>query len=345
MSNEQQKIRSIVRRENAEGYLLTSLIAFAVVVILTRLFLQLTGFPQLGNSVLHIAHALWGGLLLFIAVLLPLALANRWAFQASAVLSGLGIGLFIDEVGKFVTQTNDYFFAPALSLIYGFFLLCVFLFLLFRRSHQEDPRRAMYHAFEGLQDALDGDLDSSEAAKIEAQLTIAKRSDREEIVSLATALGTFLDKEKGHLPQAKHSVWKRAVTWVDTLGLRLGRRMHRTVISGILILWLVIVIGFIVVLVQGGSNLDEQVVQWSGVLIGIQAMTGCLMLAAVLGWFTKNEEWGLKFGISGFLFSLVALQLQYFYISQFSAITATLLQFGFLLILLAYRRWYSSDIT
>jgi hypothetical protein len=281
--------------------------------------------------------------LLFIAVLLPLAFANRWAFQASAVLSGLGIGLFIDEVGKFITQANDYFFAPSLSLIYGFFLLFVFLYLLLRRSQQEDPRRAMYHVLEGLHDALDGDLDSAEATKIKAQLAIAEGSDREEIVSLATALGAFLEKEKGHLPQAKPGVWKRITMSMDGFGLSVGRRMHRNIIAGILILWLVIVIGYIVVLVQGGPNLDEQVVQWSGVLIGIQAVTGCLMLAAVLGWFTKNEEWGLKFGISGFLLSLVALQLHYFYISQFAAITATLLQFGFLQILLAYRRWYLTD--
>jgi hypothetical protein len=76
--------RSAVRRNDAEGYLLISLVAFAATVILTREFLQLTGFPQIGNSVLHIAHALWGGLLLFVAVLLPLAFANRWALQASA---------------------------------------------------------------------------------------------------------------------------------------------------------------------------------------------------------------------------------------------------------------------
>ncbi len=37
-------------------------------VIATRVYLELTGYPQLGNSVLHIAHALWGGLLLIIAV-------------------------------------------------------------------------------------------------------------------------------------------------------------------------------------------------------------------------------------------------------------------------------------
>jgi hypothetical protein len=35
-------------------------------VIVTRLFLALTGYPQIGNSVLHIAHALWGALLLLV---------------------------------------------------------------------------------------------------------------------------------------------------------------------------------------------------------------------------------------------------------------------------------------
>ena len=133
--------------DEGDNYLLLiSLVAFSVTVVITRIFLQLTGFPQIGDSVLHIAHALWGGLLLFIAVLIPLAFANHWAIQASAILGGIGIGLFIDEVGKFITQTNDYFFPPALSIVYGFFLLTVLVYLYFRRPRHEDPRQAMYHA-------------------------------------------------------------------------------------------------------------------------------------------------------------------------------------------------------
>jgi presenilin-like A22 family membrane protease len=57
----------------------------------------------------------------------------------------------------------------------------------------------------------------------------------------------------------------------------------------------------------------------------------------------RREDLGLKLAISGFLLSLVALQTLYFYLSQFSAITATLLQLAFLQILLAYRRWYLRD--
>ena len=67
-------VRKPVKREGAEKYLLYTLLSFAASVALTRLFLELTGYPQLGSSELHIAHVLWGGLLLFVASLLPLIL-------------------------------------------------------------------------------------------------------------------------------------------------------------------------------------------------------------------------------------------------------------------------------
>jgi hypothetical protein len=343
MSSQQKTTRSAVRRDGAESYLLVSLVAFAVTVLATRVYLELADYPQLGNSVLHIAHALWGGLLLFVAVLLPLVLANRWALQASALLGGMGIGLFIDEVGKFITQANDYFFPPALSIVYGFFLLTVFVYLFFRRSQRPDPRQAMYHALEGLQDALDGDLDTEEATRIEAKLDIAMSSDRDEIVPLAEAVSGFLQAERQHLSAAEPGPWRRVATRVDSLGRRLGRGLHRAIISVLLVLWVAFAIAYIVVLVQGSANLDSQVVQWRVPLIVIQALVGTLMIVAVLAWLAGKEDLGLKLAVSGFLLSLVALQTLYFYLSQFSAITATLLQLAFLLVLLAYRRWYLSD--
>jgi hypothetical protein len=330
--------RSAVPRDRAEDYLLTSLVAFAVTVILTREFLQLTGFPQIGNSVLHIAHALWGGLLLFVAVLFPLAFANRWAFQASALLSGLGIGLFIDEVGKFITQANDYFFPPALSLVYGFFLLMVFVYLQFRRPGNESPRRAIYHAFEGLLDLLDGDLDAEEAAQVETQLAIAMKSDHDEIASIAKAVSGSIRGRK--FPEAEPGYWRQLATRIGTIGRRLGRNTHRTIISLILILWLIIVIGFIVILVLDVSTLDSQVVQWRNPLLVIQALVGALTIAALIFWLTGNEGRGLQFATYGFLLSLVALQTLYFYLSQFSALSATLVQVVFLQVLFSYRRWY-----
>jgi hypothetical protein len=91
-------------------------VSIAASVILIRLFLELTGYPHVGNGELHIAHVLWGGLLLFVASLLCLLFANRWAYTAGALSASVGVGLFIDEVGKFITQNNDYFFPAARSV-------------------------------------------------------------------------------------------------------------------------------------------------------------------------------------------------------------------------------------
>jgi len=115
-----------VKRAGAEVYIFISLTCFGLTVAVTRVCLALTGHPQIGNSVLHFAHALWGGLILFLATLVMLILANGWAFSLSAALSGVGVGLFIDEVGKFITQKSDYFFPPAAPIISGTVRLLAF---------------------------------------------------------------------------------------------------------------------------------------------------------------------------------------------------------------------------
>jgi hypothetical protein len=341
--NNRKKTHSPIRRNQAEGYILTSLVGFAATVIITRAFLELTGYPQIGNSVLHIAHALWGGLILIIAAYLPLAYANQWALQASAVLSGIGIGLFIDEVGKFITQANDYFFAPALPLIYGFILLNVLVYLYFRRPPKRDSRIAMYHVLERLQDLIDGDIDIAGVAELKTQLDVARSSDRTEIVSLANSINDYLQTERSVFSEAEPSFWKRVILWIDTVGLQIGRRRHRAIVSLLLIGWVVFIAGYIAV-IQGGANIDPQVLQWRIPLIVVQVVVGILMVLATIFWLTQKEELGLKFGVSGFLISLVALQLLYFYLSQFMALTATMLQLAILLVLYAYRRWYLRDM-
>ena len=46
-------------------------------VVLVRGFLQLTGFPTVGGGVLHVAHVLWGGLGMALAILLALPSLDR----------------------------------------------------------------------------------------------------------------------------------------------------------------------------------------------------------------------------------------------------------------------------
>ncbi len=54
---------------------------------------------------------------------------NRWAYTWTSVISGVGVGRFIDEVGKFNTQNNDYFFPTVAPIIYAFFLTSVLIYI------------------------------------------------------------------------------------------------------------------------------------------------------------------------------------------------------------------------
>ena len=126
-------------RDGAERSLLLVIVSFIVAVVGTRWFLQATGYPQVGGGELHVAHMLWGGLALVIAALLGLVVSAAWVPTVMAILTGAGTGLFIDEVGKFITASNDYFYPLAAPLIYGLVLALALVFLLVRHRDGGTP--------------------------------------------------------------------------------------------------------------------------------------------------------------------------------------------------------------
>ena len=129
-------------RDGAERALLLVVVSYIVAVVGTRWYLQATGYPQVGGGELHVAHMLWGGLLLVVAAVLPLLLRGQSVRTVSAILAGAGAGLFVDEVGKFITASNDYFYPVAAPLIYGLLLVLVGVFVLVRRATRVSPKCA-----------------------------------------------------------------------------------------------------------------------------------------------------------------------------------------------------------
>ncbi len=117
----------IQRNEGRAEYHELLLVSSVATVVAVRVGLHLSGYPQIGGGGLHIAHLLWGGLAMLASVLLLLTYLSRRVMRIAAVLGGVGFGLFVDELGKFVTADNDYFFRPALSLIYVCFVLLYLL--------------------------------------------------------------------------------------------------------------------------------------------------------------------------------------------------------------------------
>lgn len=124
------RLRSLFPRRLALGALFELFLVTAVVsLLLIRGFLALTGFPQVGSGGLHIAHMLWGGLLMLVSLLMLLGFVGRRVLFVAAFLGGVGFGTFIDELGKFITSDSDYFFRPAIAIVYVIFVL---LFLVIR---------------------------------------------------------------------------------------------------------------------------------------------------------------------------------------------------------------------
>jgi hypothetical protein len=353
------RVRAPVRRERAGGYILLTLLSFAATVSLTRLFLELTGYPQLGGGTLHIAHVLYGGLLLFFASLLPLILANRWAYTTSAVLAGVGVGLFIDEVGKFITQTNDYFFAPAAPIVYAFFLLVVLLYLQVRRPPSDDVRSELYYALDGLQEVLDHDLEPGEEAALTDRLEkIAGRSDEPESARLAKELLEFLHSGKLKLAPEEPDLAERITAELTRFEARwIGKGRFRAGLSGALIAlgvlssiaiieFLIPSLGIIRVerrlqdLIVAGRIASGVSLAWFAGWMALEGSIGLILLVAGVLLIIGRDRFAVGLGMLGLLLSLTTVDLVIFYFQQFRTILTASVQFFLFLALAHYRRNY-----
>lgn len=357
--NKRAPIRDPIRRQRAEFYLLVTLLSFATSVSFTRLFLYLTGYPQIGNSELHVAHVLWGGLLLFIASLLPLIFANRWVYSVCALLSGIGVGLFIDEVGKFITRSNDYFYPWAAPIIYVFFLLVVLLYVRIRRPRQKDYRRELYYLLEDLQEVLDKDLSDREKQDILDHLHQVKRqTEHPEYVQLAQNIEDFIRSESLYLVPHVETFWERAANELRAFEKKiLSRSRYRLVIFLSLLglaAWSMIYPFYVLATVFFPrpveevlyNLLSERLVQsssaltWYEAMLSLEITTGLILLLAAVFLMIRRERRGLLLGNIGLLFALTVVNILIFYFNQFSTILISAFQFFVLLLAARYRALY-----
>jgi hypothetical protein len=355
------RIRKAVEREGAAYYVRLILLSFAATVAITRLYLTLTGFPQIGNGTLHIAHLLWGGLALFISAILIVVYANRWVYTWSSILTGFGVGLFIDEVGKFITRTNNYFFPPAAPIIYMLFLLVVLVYLEVRRRPQRDARSELYRIFDTLQEVLDRDLDAHERADLKSHLQhIVTLNEEPDFTRLANELLDFIDSKAVTVVPHQHG-------WTDNLAERWNAfeerwltltRLKAIVIAGLGVFGFWAMLDLIqltpglasalhiqtqlAALTQGGLIIGPRTLTFFLSGVALKAACGLAMLTAAILLITNKDTFGIRLGYVGLLLCISVASLIEFYFDQFSTIVPTAVQFILLMVLLDYRRRYTS---
>jgi hypothetical protein len=328
--------------------------------VLTRITLELTGFPQLGNGVLHIAHVLWGGLLLFVAALLPTLIANRYAYTLAALLGGIGTGLFIDEVGKFITQNNDYFFPFAAPIIYAFFLLTVLIYLQVRRPRRHSSRTELYRALDGMMELIENDLDDQERAELEALLRgVITEAQYPEHARLAEALLAVLCSDTLNVVTPPANALQRLAARLQALEDRFitETRLRLALVLGLAVagvgalIELVLYVGALISpelrqQLFASLLLSRQLITtptsfaWFLILIVLSGLTGLMMVVGGALLFIRSRRAGSELGYLGLLVSLTTVALLLFYYNQFAAVGTTLWEFGLLFALLRYRQVY-----
>ncbi len=151
-----------IRNIEADSYRENFLVSAIVSVFLIRIFLEVTNYPQLGAGAFHIAHIVWGGFFMMAALLISLSFLSQKAVLIASVLGGIGFGAFIDELGKFITSDNNYFFQPTIALIYIIFVLLFLISRFIPKYRETTQREYLVNALEMIKESAINDFDREE---------------------------------------------------------------------------------------------------------------------------------------------------------------------------------------
>ncbi|MDM7831112.1 hypothetical protein [Cellulomonas edaphi] len=183
--------RGLPRDPAATRHLTGFLVSAVLTVLVVRALLAATGYPQVGGDGLHLSHVLWGGLLMALAFVLLFSFIGPVARPLAAVLGGVGFGLFVDEIGKFVTSDYDYFYAPTPALVY---LVIVGLALLVEAVNGRRPPTSSELLAAAVDAAVAGVAGGfSPRARARARLLLHRAGDvhgRDEVAALLAVIET-----------------------------------------------------------------------------------------------------------------------------------------------------------
>lgn len=346
-------MRGIRWRPEAGRLVTLMAVAFGMTVVITRLYLMASGYPKIGGGTYHIAHALFGGLLLVVSVLLLLMSSGRRAMIWAALLSGVGLGLFIDEVGKFITSDNNYFFPLAAPIIYLAFLLTVAVARASAHRKTRSPEQALGAATAEVGQFVGTRLTAARRESLLAELRAVRvdgcgPQQRE----LHTALIDYLEAVPCEVaPTIGGRLSRLAVRFEDRF---LPLPALRVVLITVLIahaVWSLLRLILAGVVIAGWHSRWPQlnhlldVTQGHGwkSLVGLsiaavaEAVVGIGCAAAAFEWLRGREESALRLGIWSDIVSLTVVNVLASYFSQFLTVFTAIAEAVLLWALVRYR--------
>ena len=293
--------------------LLDNLFVSSVATVLgIRAFLFLTGWPIIGGETLHIAHMLWGGFFMLAALIMLLAFLGHRIQHWSALLGGVGFGFFIDELGKFITQDNDYFFRPTFMLMYIIFVGLYFLIRELAKQVELNETERIVNALHLSEEAIMKVVDEEERKQL---LMLIETPTQHE--SLFAQLRIIIH-EVVITPQ---SSWYRAKQRVKQSYFRFARSKYFTPL--IVGLWIfqggVLTFSFHNFLLIKQASVVEQIIVILGV--GFAVLASMYILRGIFDLATSRLEGYRKF-YRGNLIAVLLMQPFALYVATFGPIIA-----------------------
>jgi hypothetical protein len=227
----------------------TFFVAAVTTILCIRTQLWLTNYPQLGGHGLHIAHLLWGGLLMVVAIAILLTLLGRRARWPAALVGGVGFGFFIDELGKFITADNNYFFKPAAGLIYLVFITIFLISRAYQRHRGLNEGERVRNAIELIGEATLGPLREGSRRRALALLAAVPASNqlRAPLLGLLEGLDATPDPDPPWFARAAAGLAHRYESWA-------ARGWFHGAVIAVFVFWVATEILTIVALVLGSGG-------------------------------------------------------------------------------------------
>jgi hypothetical protein len=300
-------------------------------VLIVRLFLKLTNYPQVGNDTWHIAHMLWGGLLMVLALLALLIFLDRIVIYLSALAGGIGFGLFIDEVGKFITQSNDYFVQIAVVIMYITFMLLFLVTRYITTARSFSQTEYLVNSLNSMKAIPTGSLSEEKKQLILFRLGLAGDDS-----ILADGLKQLVEDTEVHtgINPGLYSRWRGRLTSIYR-GI-VAWRWFQPLIITVFIVSLLTSLGYVLGLLYSQGDLEDidKLGSPDWIVLGAHGLSTLLILRGVL-LLRKNRPEALQMFEYSTLVYIFIIAPFLFYINQFGATFGLL----FNLLLLVSLRW------
>ncbi|KOS53598.1 hypothetical protein [Rhodococcus rhodochrous] len=293
------------------------LVATVATVLVTRGYLAATGYPQIGGGTLHIAHVLWGGLLMAVALVGVLIRHGSRVRMRAALLGGIGFGLFLDEVGKFLTTDVDYFFRPAVAVMY---VVLVAFYLgarvaLSRRGPTDRQRLAV--GLEALTDLVLGRLDElARRRALDVLAGVRDPAQRELAGSIRAGLAAPVAARTGfdgRIAVVRDRVERRVTAWAATAAAR------RLVLVVFAVHAAHTLVGLVIVLAGSGWAAEDAGISEIGAELS-GAVSAVLIVAGLWQFARRRDLPALRLLYASVVVNLLVTQVFLFDLRQFGAL-------------------------